>query len=120
MERSTQSLSAAYQENKQVQHGYERKLSDSEARVTSLEAELGRQAMELRMVETENASLKSRLDRSSRDLEASIKARGYFEKTVELGKENERKEYATVRDEVLHGLFLHCFTAVVHQSITVH
>ncbi|XP_062516422.1 uncharacterized protein LOC134191817 [Corticium candelabrum] len=102
MEQSAQVLRTAQQENKQVQRDYEKKVSHTEARVISLEAELGRKAMESRMAETENVSLKARLEHMSRDLDASLKARGNFEKAIDLEKEKWHKEYASVRDE------LHC------------
>lgn len=100
MEQSAQVLRTAQQENKQVQRDYEKKVSHTEARVISLEAELGRKAMESRMAETENVSLKARLEHMSRDLDASLKARGNFEKAIDLEKEKWHKEYASVRDEV--------------------
>ena len=112
MERSTHCLSEAQQESKRVQQSYEKKLSDGEARVTSLEAALGQQALEKRMVETENVCLKSRLERSSQDLEAALKAQGNYEKTIQLEKENWRKEHETTRDEVRWGIF--CALVIIH------
>jgi chromosome segregation ATPase len=100
MERLTHCLSEAQRDNRQVQQSYEKKLLDSEAKVTSLEAALGQQALEKRMVESEKVSLSSRLERSSQDLDTALKAQSNYEKTIQLEKENWRKEHVTMRDEL--------------------
>ena len=118
LKNSDAALASAQRKTNDIQLEYERKLLDADAKVSTLEGQLGKLALSLRQTETESAAIKSRLDATARDLDLSLRAQLTLQKSMESSSEERRRESDDHRNEAsLAKRFSNVLTIVLRRVL---
>lgn len=94
----------AHRDIQNIRQEQEVQVASLRSKASALEADLARQTTTNRLLETECASLKTRLAMAAEDLETSLSANNALEKSVEMEKQAQNRMENALKEEV--GVFV--------------
>ena len=98
---SSEKMARSQQDLQKICKDYEHRISEAQSKCLLLESQLGQKESALRIAETENSSLKSRIAMASTDLETTLATNRSLEKALSEIREAAGQQQSKLMQETL-------------------